>query len=102
MMRAKLMVQDVVEHKYAPAPGEPEKVSSIQLKLTAVCGKPFDAEGNSEDNSFAKWTPSADVSMSITNPALFSSFKRGQKFYVDFTEAPEPVAHPSEVPLATS
>lgn len=59
----------------------------VNLHLNAVTEKPFDIEGKSDDNDFARWTPSASCEMMITNPALFDSFKEGQKFYVDFTEA---------------
>lgn len=81
MMRAKMQVTKV--EKY----GEP--VTSVSLGLSAVTTKPFDTEGANEDNSFSKWTPSASLGMSITNPALFDKFSVGQKFYVDFTEAAE-------------
>lgn len=46
-------------------------------------------DGSDEDNSFARWTPLADLRMTITNPALIGKFQPGQTFYVDFTEAPE-------------
>ena len=62
-------------------------VYGTNLQLMAVGDKAFDADGNSEDNMFARWTPSASLTMSISNPNLFGKFKTGQKFYVDFTEA---------------
>lgn len=40
-----------------------------------------------EDNSFSDATPSASLSMSVTNKELFGKFKPGQQFYVDFTPA---------------
>ena len=58
-----------------------------QLVLGCVCSKPFGPEGESEDNTFARWTPSGGATLTITNPALIGKFKAGQKFYVDFTEA---------------
>lgn len=79
VMRAKMQVTKV--EKY----GEP--VTSVSLALSAVTTKPFDTDGNSEDNTFSKWTPTASLGMSITNPALFDTFEVGQKFYVDFTAA---------------
>lgn len=77
MMRAKMKVTQVIRHE-----------GCEQLKLSAVC-KPdgYPADGSDEDNTFAKWTPTADLSMSITNPALFGKIEEGQKFYVDFTLA---------------
>lgn len=79
VMRAKMQIQSVS----TPYEG------AEQIKLNAVCGKPFDANGDSEDNSYARWTPSGELSLTITNPNLLGKFKPGQKFYVDFTEAAE-------------
>jgi hypothetical protein len=79
-MRAKMQVQSVKSH------GEP--VTQETLSLMAVSGKdPFGPSGESEDNTFARYTPSANLSMTINNPALIGQFTQGQKFYVDFTEA---------------
>jgi hypothetical protein len=71
------------------------KVSSVQAfegreEVTAapVCGdKPFGPSGESEDNTFARFTPSGSISLTITNPDLLGKIKPGMKFYVDFTEA---------------
>lgn len=79
-MRAKMQVQEV----------KPYATNCEELKLTCVCGKaPFGASGESEDNSFARWTPGGQCSLVINNPDLLGKFKVGQKFYLDFTEAAE-------------
>lgn len=79
-MRAKFRVTEVVP--------VPDGGNTETLKMSAVCGDGgFDKDGSNEDNSFAKWTPSATLEMQITNPALHGKFKREQKFYVDFTPA---------------
>ncbi|MHB1297330.1 MAG: hypothetical protein ACYC0B_02275 [Gemmatimonadaceae bacterium] len=79
MMRAKMEVRRVSKW-----PGREE------LELACVCGKePFGPDGESEDNTFARWTPTGGAHMTITNPALLGRLAVGQKFYVDFTEAPE-------------
>ena len=44
----------------------------------------YPADGTDEDNTFALFTPSADMSMTVTNPALVGTFKVGDTFYVDF------------------
>lgn len=70
------------------------KVTSVEtigdslqnVEMFPVTEKPYDPDGNSEDNSFSKWTPSGILKMSITNPALVGKLKEGQKFYLDFTE----------------
>jgi hypothetical protein len=84
MMRAKLQVTSVVVSNTGPAP------SYLQDTVTfiPVCGdKPFGKEGESEDNTYARWTPCGLVTLSITNPNLIGKFKVGQKFYADFTPA---------------
>lgn len=75
-MRAMLQVESVKQMRHAE-----------ELRMTAVCGKePFGAKGESEENTFARYTPSGDLSLTITNPDLHGTFKPGQKFYVDFHE----------------
>lgn len=62
---------------------------SETLSLGAVCKSDgYPADGADEDNTFAKWTPSANLTMTINNPALHGKFTVGDKFYVDFTPAP--------------
>ena len=78
VMRAKMQVQSVT--RYAN-PAE-------TIKMSAVCGKaPFGAAGESEDNTFARFTPSGTMELSITNPDLIGKITPGQKFSVDFHEA---------------
>lgn len=80
-MRAKFRVETVIQHKNETG------VTHEEITLFAVSDKPFDQGGNSEDNSFARWTPSGKLTMVITNPALFGKLKVGEKFYLDFTPA---------------
>lgn len=80
MMRAKMQVHSVSQ----PSEG------AEKLDMFPVCGNaPFGPNGESEDNSFSRWTPCGSLSLTITNPDLHGRFKPGQKFYLDFTEAPE-------------
>ena len=75
MMRAKMKVQSVETFE-----GGMQKV-----KMSAVCGdKPFGPAGESEDNTFARYTPSGSIELSITNPDLAGQLVAGQKLYVDF------------------
>jgi hypothetical protein len=76
-MRAKMTVQSVENF------GASEKVKFICVGQSA----PYGPNGESEDNTFARYTPSGSAEYQITNPALAGSFKPGQKFYVDFTPA---------------
>jgi len=76
MMRAKLVVRSVDGYGTYQA-----------VRFSAVTGdKPFGPEGESEDNTFARYTPSAELSMSITNPNLIGKIRIGDTFYVDFTK----------------
>ena len=44
-------------------------------------------DGLDEDNTFAKFSPSVDLGITIANPALWGKFAVGDKFYLDFTPA---------------
>ena len=59
-----------------------------ELTMNAVSKSTgYPEDGSDEDNTYAKWTPTATLNISITNPNLHKQFKVGQKFYVDFIEA---------------
>jgi hypothetical protein len=83
VMRAKLVVSFIRQYTNGP---EGDKTSE-ELTFNAVCANKFGPDGSDENNSYAKWTPMAELRMTVNNPALFDSFTLGQKFYVDFTEA---------------
>lgn len=83
MMRAKFMVLGVEQTK-----DQEGKVYREKVTMQPVTGKdPFPASGESDDNTYALWTPAGALWLSISNPALFGKFIYGQKFYADFTEA---------------
>lgn len=77
MMRAKMRVWSV------------DKGNGFEsLKFSAVCrNEGYPSDGSDENNTFAKWTPSADLNILVNNPDLFDKFQVGQEFYLDFTEA---------------
>ncbi len=76
VMRAKLQVGNVQENFNWQTPEQ-------------VAASKYQEDGTDEDNTFAKWSPGANFSINIANPALWGTFRHGQKFYVDFTEAPD-------------
>ncbi len=83
-MRAKFVVTSVSQHGTPP--------TSETVAFGAVCKSGgYPADGSDDDNTYARWSPSASCSINIANPALFGKFKPGQKFYVDFAEAADPV-----------
>ena len=76
-MRAKFVVSSVEKF------GSGEK-----LKFNAVAKSgAYPEDGSDEDNTYAKFSPSASCEIMVCNPALFGQFEPGQKYYVDFTEA---------------
>ena len=78
-MRAKLKVTEVLKTEHA-------EVVSFQ----AVSKKDgYPETGLDEDNTFAKWTPTASLVITITNPDLYGAHEPGAVFYVDFTPAPK-------------
>lgn len=76
-MRAKFVVTDV------------QKFDTGERVAFRAVGRSdaYPEDGSDEDNSFAKFTPAAELSIYIANPALFGQFEAGQKFYADFTPA---------------
>jgi len=83
MMRAKMVISSVKR-----VVGVDSDVVSEELSAYPVCGNnPFGPNGESEDNTFARFTPSGQLSLTVNNPDLFGKFKPGQKFYVDFVLA---------------
>ena len=80
-MRAKLQVGMVQEYRY----GADNAKSGETLTMHAVCKSKYDADGLDEDNTFAKMSPGAHLSINIANPELWGKFSHGDTFYVDFT-----------------
>lgn len=75
VMRAKMQVTVVTKYQ-----------GFEQLNLNAVCkSSAYPEDGSDEDNTFAKFSPSAELNITIANPALLGKFEPGQRFYVDFT-----------------
>ena len=48
----------------------------------------YPADGSDENNTYAKFTPSGELKLSVTNPALIGKFAEGEEYYLDFTKAP--------------
>lgn len=84
-MRAKLQVGSIKENFYGPD----ETKSSETLSLHAVSASKYPEDGSDEDNTYAKFSPDARLTITVANPALFDQFKVGDKYYVDFTPAGE-------------
>ena len=61
--------------------------SGERLTFRAVSNCPYPEDGSDEDNTYAKFSPDASLSIFVANPALFDQFKSDEKYYVDFTQA---------------
>lgn len=92
-MRAKLQVGFVQVHeqnlnsegRWDPKAAPTKTMETLQMH--AVCAPKYDESGLDEDNTFAKYSPSATLIINVANPALFGKFEVGQAYYVDFTPA---------------
>lgn len=73
-MRAKMQLNKIEQH-----------VGCEVLHFSAVAAASYPSDGSDEDNTFAKFSPSAALSLTVANPALIGQFKPGEKYYVDFT-----------------
>ena len=85
MMRCKVHVTHVETVRQGD---DDAKVQEIVHFAAVARDDGYKGDGLDEDNTFAKWSPSADFHITIANPALWDKFSGGQRFYVDFTEAP--------------
>lgn len=76
-MRAKMQVSKVERF-----------TGSDRITCNAVCRSgSYPADGSDEDNTYAKFSPQGELTLTIANPALLGTIEPGQKFYLDFTKA---------------
>lgn len=57
---------------------------TVRFAAVGVSGN-YPEDGSDENNTFAKFTPNADLSLTIRNPALIGKFEVGKAYYVDLT-----------------
>jgi hypothetical protein len=82
-MRAKMQVGFVQENFHGPDKAK----SSETLMMHAVAASKYPEDGSDEDNTYAKFSPGANLSINVANPGLFGQFKVGEKYYLDFISA---------------
>lgn len=75
-MRAKMQVSKVERFD-----------GSDRITCNAVAAKSYPSDGSDEDNTYAKFSPSGELTLTIANPALLGKIEPGRKFYLDFTLA---------------
>lgn len=57
------------------------------LYLNPVAAGRYPEDGSDENNTFAKFSPSGMLSLTVANPALLGKFSEGEEYYLDFTKA---------------
>lgn len=57
------------------------------LYLNAVSASQYPEDGSDENNTYAVFSPSGMVSLTIANPALLGKFAKDEEYYLDFTKA---------------
>jgi len=83
MMRAKFQVGFVQEHFNGPNKSK----SCETLNMHAVAASKYPEDGSDEDNTYAKFSPGANMVINTANLALFGKFMVGDRYYLDFTSA---------------
>lgn len=78
-IRCKLYIESIKQY------GQNGQVTQEEVQFRAITSGKKNSDDVDEDNTFSKYTPSADFRMTVTNPALIGTFKPGQKYYVDMT-----------------
>lgn len=73
VMRAKMQVSEVRRFQ-----------GQDTVTMNAVARSGYPEDGSDEDNSYAKFSPSGTLSLTIANPTLLGKIQPGQKFYLDF------------------
>ena len=80
-MRAKMRVSNVASIK-----NQDGATGYEQFQFHAVAkDESYPTDGTDENNTFAKWTPTAVLTMTVTNPELFGQIREGELYYLDFT-----------------
>lgn len=76
-MRAKMRITEVSRFE-----------GSDRIKMVAVARSAgYPADGSDEDNTYAKYTPQGELTITVNNPALLGKYEPGRKFYLDFMPA---------------
>lgn len=75
-MRAKMVINEV------------RRMQGVeQLSMSAVAKSSYNEDGLDEDNTYARFSPSGQLTLTIANPELFGKFSPGEKYYLNFTKA---------------
>jgi len=87
-MRAKMKVIFIQENFHALGPAG--RKCAETLSFCAVSASKYPEDGSDENNTYARFSPQAELKITVANPALWGEFTVGDEFYVDFTSASKP------------
>lgn len=77
-MRAKMRINNI----------DTQFVGQEGLSFIAVSkSEAYPEDGYDENNTYAKFSPSGSLSLTVANPNLLGKFKVGEEYYLDFTKA---------------
>lgn len=65
-----------------------ERVSAYQVHSPKIAIVKLSAVSSDTNKTWAKYTPSGSIELSIDNPDAVDRFVLGQTYFVDFSEAP--------------
>lgn len=57
------------------------------LYFHAVAASKYPEDGADENNTYAKFSPSAQLQLTVANPDLLGMLHEGEEYYLDFTLA---------------
>ena len=75
MMRAKVQVSEIAHFQHS---------AQRFVALPVTGNEKFGPNGESENNTYSRYSPSGRFELTISNPELFGKLKPGQYMYVDF------------------
>jgi len=78
VMRAKMKINRI-DKQY-------EGQETLHLSAVARSDR-YPDDGSDENNTYAKFSPSGALSLTVANPALLGKFSEGEEYYLDFTKA---------------
>lgn len=81
-MRAKMRIADINPY---PKDGTPTQETLVFYAVARSGSYPED--GSDENNTYAKFSPSGRLELTVANPALIGKFAVGEEYYLDFTKA---------------
>ncbi len=77
-MRAKMKI-NFIDKRY-------EGFETLYFNPVSKSGS-YPQDGSDENNTYAKFSPSGMLTLTIANPALLNKFNIGEEYYLDFTLA---------------